>query len=229
MSAAPYVVPDLVEPVRGYRSWTVRVHPSGEPRLCSPLRRVVWEPGRAHAARCGAMVPGSPFDPPAPRRVPADHDAPGDGCECGVHAWSAEGAALLDAAGARGLRAVTGEVALWGDVVRHRRGLCGALAYPTRLRVHAATTDGLCFLASWETGQLRTAPADELAALLEEVYGVPVAVDPATDPLGPLPRHAPAARRIAPALLGAPAPEVERRAPRRTLRRRLASRLGGSG
>jgi hypothetical protein len=223
------VVPDVIEPIIGHRSWTVLVHPSGEPRLCSPFRRSPWEPGAPHEARCGVATWSSPIAVRPVSAAPPAHAAPQEGCTCGVHAWRSRETALMDAAGARGLRAVSGDVALWGTVLRHERGWRAARGYPSSLAVHAATDDGLCFVFSWLSGQLRAVPAEDLAPALAEAYGVPVAIDPGTNPLGPRPRHAPAARRIAPALLGAPAPEVERCAPRRTLRRRLASRLGGSG
>ena len=41
-----FVVPDLIEPISGYRSWTVRVHPSGEPRCA-----------RRTGATCGSRAP----------------------------------------------------------------------------------------------------------------------------------------------------------------------------
>ncbi len=190
------VIPDLIEPVLGYRSWTVRIHPSGEPRLCSPYRRTVWAPGTPEQAHCSSRIVATAvgFRQIGPPDGP--HTAPGDGCTCGVHAWRLEDAALADAAGAKGLRAVTGDVALWGVVLRHERGWRAERAYPSALRVHAATTDGLCFVFSWEAGELRAVPAEELAPALAETYGVPVTIDPAENPLGPLPRHAPAAQRL---------------------------------
>lgn len=202
MTAHDFVVPDLVEPIVGYRSWTIRIHPSGEPRLCSPFRRSIWEPRRAETARCGIGDGASPLAMRPVSHAPRGHDAPAEGCTCGVHAWASEGTALLDAADTRGLRAVSGAVSLWGDVLRHDRGWRGGLAYPQALRVHAATTDGLCFVFSWETGQLRTVPAEELAPMLTETYGVPTLIDAGEDPLGPRPRHAPSALRIPRAHLG---------------------------
>ena len=222
MTDGAFVVPDLIEPLLGYRSWTVRVHPSGDPVLCSPYRRTIWEPRAAHDARCGVSTWTSPIAVRPASHAPAGHDAPAEGCTCGVHAWRSEGAALLDAADTRGLRAVSGEVALWGAVLRHQRGWRAAHGYPTRLKVHAATTDGLCFAFTWESGQLRAVPAEELAPLLSEVYGVPVEIDPGTDPLGPLPRYAPSAQRLPRAHLGIPVADVERLYPRPSLRRRLA-------
>ena len=51
-----YVVPDLVEPIIGYRSWTVRINPAGEPVLCSPYRRHVWTPREALSALRGRVA-----------------------------------------------------------------------------------------------------------------------------------------------------------------------------
>jgi hypothetical protein len=129
---------------------------------------------------------------------------------------------LLDAADTRGLRAVSGGVSLWGEVLRHDKGWRASLAYPQELRVHAATTDGLCFVFSWETGQLRATPAEELAALLEETYGVPTVIDPGEDPLGPRPRYAPSALKLPRAHLGLSAEDAALLRPATTWRTRLA-------
>ena len=150
---------------------------------------------------------------------------PAAGCTCGVHAWRSRSAALLDAADTRGLRAVSGEIALWGGVLKHTRGWRGAFAYPQDLTVHAATTDGLCFVFTWESGQLRAVPAEELAPALSEVYGVPVRIDPGEDPLGPLPRYAPSALRLPRAHLGITAAEAALLYPQPSRRRRLVAWL----
>mgnify|MGYP006285002167 FL=1 len=221
MSDDGFVVPDLIEPIVGYRSWTVRVHPSGEPRLCSPYRRHVWQPRQAHHAVCGVTNWTSPIGIRPARGAPPVHEAPAEGCTCGVHAWRSESAALMDAADTRGLRAVSGSLAMWGTVLRHERGYRSAFGYPESLTVHAATTDGLCFVFSWETGQLRAAPAEELAPMLQETYGVPVVIDPGEDPLGPLRRHAPSALRLPRAHFGLTAEDVARLHPRPGLRARL--------
>lgn len=223
MTDGAFVVPDLIEPVLGYRSWTVRIHPSGDPVLASPFRRTTWEPRRAHGARCGVTTWSSPFEVRPIARVPPAHAAPAEDCTCGVHAWRTEGTSLLDAADTRGLRAVTGEVALWGAVIRHRRGWRAEQAYPTRLTVHPATTDGLCFAFTWEAGQLRAVPAEDLAPLLADVYGVPVGIDPGVNPLGPLPRYAPSAQRLPRARLGPAADDPPD--PQPSLRGRLAGWL----
>ena len=221
MSDDGFVVPDLIEPISGYRSWTVRVHPSGEPRLCSPFRRHAWTPREAHRARCGVTNWTSPIGIRPARTAPPAHDAPAAGCTCGVHAWRSRSASLMDAADTRGLRAVSGEVAMWGTVLRHTRGYRAEQAYPLALTVHAATTDGLCFVFSWETGQLRAAPAEELAPILQETYGVPVTIDAGEDPLGPLRRHAPSAGRLPRAHFGLTAEDVARLHPQPALRSRL--------
>ena len=225
MTPSGFVVPDLIDPILGYRSWTIRVHPSGEPRLCSPYRRSTWQPHEVHVATCGSTNWTSPIGiRPTPRAAPG-HEVPAAGCTCGVHAWRSRSAALLDAADTRGLRAVSGEIALWGGVLKHTRGWRGAFAYPQDLTVHAATTDGLCFVFTWESGQLRAVPAEELAPALSEVYGVPVRIDPGEDPLGPLPRYAPSALRLPRAHLGITAAEAAVLYPQPSRRRRLVAWL----
>jgi hypothetical protein len=129
---------------------------------------------------------------------------------------------LLDTADARGLRAVSGGVALWGEVLRHDKGWRASHAYPHALYVHAATTDDLCFVFSWETGQLRATPAEELAAMLEETYGVPTRIHSGDDPLAPRPRYAPSALKLPRAHLGLSAEDAARLEPTVTWRTRLA-------
>jgi hypothetical protein len=187
------VAPDLIEAVEGYRSWTIRIHPSGDPVLASPLRGRPWQAGVPLRAVCAE----TPWHPPL-------HPAPAEGCSCGIHAYLAERDALVDAAGSRGLRTVTGPVALWGEVVRHTRGWRAQYAYPSALTVHAATTDGLSYVFTWETGALRTVPAERLARALAGVYDLPVVVSPGDDPLGPLRRDRPEARRLQGIELGIP-------------------------
>ena len=131
MTEHDFVVPDLVEPIVGYRSWTIRVHPSGEPRLCSPYRRSIWEPRRPETARCGIGDWSSPLAVRPVSYAPRGHDAPAEGCTCGVHAWASEGKMLLDTADARGLRAVG---ARGGHVVRVVGGAVAA-----KLRIDART------------------------------------------------------------------------------------------
>ncbi|MDP4667782.1 MAG: hypothetical protein NWS62_03385 [Gaiellales bacterium] len=222
MTDHDFVVPDLVEPIIGHRSWTVRVHPSGEPRLCSPYRRSIWEPGRPETARCGIGDWSSPLALRPVSHAPRGHDAPAEGCTCGVHAWVSEGKMLLDTADTRGLRAVSGGVALWGEVLRHDKGWRASHAYPHTLHVHAATTDDLCFVFSWETGQLRATPAEELAAMLEETYGVPTRIHSGDNLLAPRPRYAPSALKLPRAHLGLSAEDAARLEPTATRRTRLA-------
>ena len=221
MTQPDFVVPDLIEPLIGYRSWTIRVHPSGEPRLCSPYRRSIWEPREAHSARCGVTNWTSPIGIRPASAIAAGHDAPAVGCTCGVHAWASRSASLMDAADTRGLRAVSGEIAMWGTVLRHKRGWRSEHAYPHTLTVHTATTDALCFVFTWQTGQLRSVPAEELAAALTETYGVPTLIDPGEDPLGPLPRYAPSALTLPRAHFGIPVADAERLYPQPGFGQRL--------
>jgi hypothetical protein len=107
-------------------------------------------------------------------------------------------------------------------VLRHDKGWRAGRAYPHALYVHAATTDGLCFVFSWETGQLRATPAEELAAMIEETYGVPTRIHPGDDPLAPRPRYAPSALKLPRAHLGLSAEDAARLEPAATWRTRLA-------
>lgn len=185
--------PDLIEPIEGYRSWIVRVHPTGDPLLASPFRRSAWAAGTPATAVCDRRTASG-----------SRHDIPASGCDCGIYAYRTATPALADAAKARGLRAVTGSVDLWGDVVRHDDGWRALHAYPRALTVHAATTDELSYVFTWHSGELRALPAQDLADALARTYGVPVEVSPGRDPVGPSRRHMPAARRLRGIELGRP-------------------------
>jgi hypothetical protein len=93
----PARVPDLIEPLLGYRYW--RVGRDGALRCM--LSRDTWLEGanRASCWRCG-------------------HDAPGRLCRCGFNALHELPLAELDEY--RG--AVLGAIAAWGEVDVHRTG-----------------------------------------------------------------------------------------------------------
>jgi len=118
---SPDEVPVSIEPVLGWRAWTLR-RVDGELRLSSLVHSGGWWPQRTVPARCAAY--------PTPRA----HTAPAEGCSCGYYAtdsWES-----LCAANVFGHSvAVVGPIAMWGMVVQHGRGARSEFAYPARLRL----------------------------------------------------------------------------------------------
>ena len=93
-------VPDLIEPVLGFRLWSVR----GD-RLHSPFRGGVWEDVELTAScECGAHDLA---------------DVPAPDCECGVYAYYEQ--PPRSAAATRDL--VIGAVVLWGQMQLHSGGM----------------------------------------------------------------------------------------------------------
>ena len=109
------VVPDLIQPVIGYRLWRL-----DDDALWSPYVEERWDRG-VHTAVCRADRADHPEPAPA-------HD-----CSCGIHAWY-EPCPTLSWAATRHL--VAGAIALWGDMELHpfgmraARGMIVALALP---------------------------------------------------------------------------------------------------
>lgn len=118
------VVPDLAEPVAGWRSWRVDYGLDG-PQLASPLRPQTWARRAATSATCVAGC--------AP--------CPSSGCRCGLYAMAGPGRLPLDGRGP----VVLGCVALWGRVVEHDAGWRGEHGYPLVLIVLSSWPPG--FLA----------------------------------------------------------------------------------
>ena len=93
-------LPDLIEPVVGFRQWTVR----GD-RLHSPFQGDVWDDVElAASCECGTHDPG---------------DVPAPDCECGVYAYYDQ--PPRSSAATRDL--VIGAVVLWGDMQLHGAGM----------------------------------------------------------------------------------------------------------
>ena len=156
MSAAP----DYAEPLIGWRTWA-GVEEDGDLTLRSIVYDSRWTPGRRLEAACAHRARSRLL---ARLLRTEAHEAPGEGCECGIYAARAPDLILpyLDRhALLRWARsAVVGRVALWGRVIECERGWRGTFAYPTRLYVlRAALTS-------------RDEDADALADRLG-VYGVP--------------------------------------------------------
>lgn len=126
-----FAVPDYIEPIVGWRYW--RLGPRG--RLAS-LHGEEWVPGRPKVAAC----PFARYDP-SDKRVQLvagytrrAHDAPREGCICGLYAARdlkrLRGQMLFG----HGLL-VVGEVSLWGKVIPGLHGYRAEKAYPRQLYV----------------------------------------------------------------------------------------------
>jgi hypothetical protein len=162
-AASAFVVPDLTEPLLGWRSWRVVERPAGAFRLASVVKSVEWPARRALTATCVASHARLVLR----RCAGGGHRSPSASCVCGIYAASSVAAAIsyLDTSehSRRGsLPRVLGVVKLWGTVLECERGLRGATAYPARLFVVSAR-------------RRRAADPLRVAAGLA-VYGVPVEV-----------------------------------------------------
>jgi len=158
------VAPDYAAPLIGWRTWAVVEEEHGH-ALHSVVFPSRW-PARerlqavcAHRVRSGLLALLLRIQP---------HEAPDEGCECGIYAARAPDLALpyLDRhALARWARSVLiGRVALWGRVIECERGWRGTFAYPSHLYLlRAALTR--------RQGPDASALAGQLA-----MYGVPVDV-----------------------------------------------------
>lgn len=123
-------LPDLVEPVVGWRVWKVRIPSSGSdstPTLSSVIVDTPWAPRRKiraeHSFDLGAMCHGL---------LESD-------CSCGVYAFKDPANAFTYLMRARDrLVAMTVEVAigtvnLWGRVIECERGFKAQFAYPSHI------------------------------------------------------------------------------------------------
>src|SRR3990172_5594590 len=117
------IVPDLIEPVIGWRRWTLIPHTPTEPRL-APFGGELsgWPAGVATVAVCPRDLPVEP------------HDPPGVGCACGLYAhktieqlWAGHAPRLGDGDWA------WGTVALWGRVLEYETGYRAEYGYPQHL------------------------------------------------------------------------------------------------
>ncbi len=157
------LAPDYAEPVLGWRAWA-----AAEVEGALVLRSLVfpsrWPPGQRLVAACANRARFGVIG----RVLPIEaHEAPGEGCGCGIYAARSPGLALryLGRVGLiRGDKAaLIGQVALWGRVIEYEHGWRGALAYPGRLYLLRARPSR------------RGRDAHELARALAG-YGVPVEV-----------------------------------------------------
>lgn len=143
-------VPDLIEPLHGYRAWRLERTADGW-ALRSTSCEDLWPPRQAPAAgcreRCAAAV------------------SPEHSCSCGWYAWRSERQAISHAdalLGFGGCRYVVwGEIQAWGKVIEHELGLRAERAAPLRL---------------WLQSERRSAELPAIAAALSERYGIPCQV-----------------------------------------------------
>lgn len=104
------VLPDLVDPVRGWRSWNVETS-YGKAVLTSPDQGTIWPARHKAEALC------------THRR---------GGCHCGFNTFFDEDQLLSSRYAAR---PVWGEVSLWGEVRKFSYGWRAQYAYPSKLHV----------------------------------------------------------------------------------------------
>jgi hypothetical protein len=125
--------PDYIEPVVGWRIWTVAKR-DGVARLSSPMYFEPWEPQAEFAAECNLRR----RDPWRPWRVyRSNHLAPDDHCNCGVYGMrepdELAGFFQWTVAGPRVHYHVFGRVSLWGEVIEGTEGWRASRAYPAEL------------------------------------------------------------------------------------------------
>jgi hypothetical protein len=106
--------PDFVEPVLGFRVWTVRSDGGLYPY--SHLELGAWSAGQ-NTAVCSRF-------PPPTEDGPIPHDAPDANCRCGLYAFRSLGNQGLRFYSHEGATAspVVGAIAAWGDLQVHRTG-----------------------------------------------------------------------------------------------------------
>ncbi len=123
------LVPDLIEPIVGYRIWQVAEHTDDE---LTSMNHGKWPAGEALVAACRPSLGfahrmSKSGQSPAPCQRP-----PTPGCSCGVYAYRRR--SQLNVEGDFWGRPIFfGAVALWGRVIRHRHGYRAQFAYPLSL------------------------------------------------------------------------------------------------
>lgn len=103
-------VPDLADPVVGWRTWRVGWRAQRRTELIAPLAAFPWPPLRPMVATCGSP----------------NHAPPGDGCGCGLYAVADPGTLEWSPS----THEVLGAVALWGQIVEGARGWRASHGYP---------------------------------------------------------------------------------------------------
>ena len=141
------LAPDLIEPVQGWRVWSVRKTADGW-RLASIHYRQFWKPEAEAAAWCYRGSRAAPAE-----MSHARHQAPATGCQCGIYgAANAVGAGEYLAArqgpwesmyvSAEYRHRVLGRIALWGRTLECAYGYRASFGYPTQLWLPTRRPDG---------------------------------------------------------------------------------------
>lgn len=158
------IIPDYIEPITAYRAW--QVNDKGELKAMAWGR--TWPAKEIARALCHAEESGlARFAQSAPKKMDVgravragmivDHEAPHEGCDCGLYAHKDANGSYIVSAKKSPDRA-WGEVYLWGRLLEHENGYKAQFAYPKSLTTNS-----------------------QYAALIAERYGVPCEyVDPAT-------------------------------------------------
>ena len=136
---APPVLQDMglaIEPIVALRAFYVEY----ETMEILSFNNIVWPKREPLEAHCSTDL----F---------ASHDAPYEGCSCGIYAWKHEG---YDNSA---LGPISGDVYLWGDVLICDQGYRAEMAYPKSLIIKA---------------EVATRVLKRLRDGLEDAYGVPV-------------------------------------------------------
>lgn len=139
-------IPDLLEPIIGYRAWTV----DATGKLLS-ANSTEWEPRQVHHAECKKSGGG------------ADHRAPDLRCTCGMYAAKEP----EDMQFSKGSMFVWGRSALWGRVIIHAKGYRAEYCYPVSLNLVVPPA---------QVTALGQESAEDLADLIAARYGCPVRV-----------------------------------------------------
>jgi hypothetical protein len=174
--------PDGIEPVIGWRNWTVNIHQIRTRRLARSDLKLrsfngeAWFPQRPFQAACMSWN----------RRTSRSHgDAPQSSCSCGVYAfkeidsllpwWFLTAPGFLPFMGPlenpADSMAVFGEVSLWGKIIVHEEGYRAQYAYPRRLWVDEGAAETLVqALPAYRVPVCTTRDAD-LHSLIESRLG----------------------------------------------------------
>ena len=130
------IIPDLVEPVVGWRAWRIIEALPREPRLRPFAGELVdWPAGVPTFAVCADRRLGGTLEP---------HDPPGVGCSCGLYAhktlgqlWAGHTPTMwpwpTSAAEGASPGMVWGRVSLWGRVLEYYGGYRAQAGYPQHL------------------------------------------------------------------------------------------------
>lgn len=159
-------IPDLIEPIVGWRCWRVYNDGSLAALNAGSYGPEVWPPREAKQATCHKSTYLNPL---AGRR---DHtNGPRESCSCGYYA-----AKLLSKAQWPESNYAYGRVAMWGKVIEHEGGFRGEYAYPIEVIIvaksgHSVSNGELIDSPAWSVEQ-----AEGIRLRMETMYGIPVRI-----------------------------------------------------